>query len=225
MQAMTVLLLELSYQGTHTHAGRSNIPGYIKKLVRWFRALRATDAVAGRAYDVVVGILEDSNPIFQTIATQILAEDEERGSEYGHSSFPPDLSQAFPSHASETDVGPSGSNAGYDPGFNHARLHSYPAIADPRIFTDLGHMQAQQQPVQQQAPQDDFFSFTTWVPNPSAYSNPFSTSFDQPALLGMPDLWSIVESSTGGSQLPMSAPAQQHYQDEYKSYDAQHQGQ
>jgi hypothetical protein len=229
MQSMAVLLLELSYHGSRTPAVLSDIPAYIKKLVRWFRALRVTDAVASRAYDIVVRILEDSNPIFQTVASQILADDEDRGPEYEPSVLPPDLHETSPSlPTEEAGAGPGGSYATYYPEANldplHSPLepfgpHSFPALVDP-----LGQPQTVQHPAQQQVqPQDDFFSFTSWVTNPSAYTNPFSTSFDQPNLLGIPDLWSLVGASSGESQTMISAPAEPN-EDEYQAYGAQHQG-
>ena len=224
MQAMTVLLLELSYQGTHTPAGWSDIPAYIKKLVRWFRRMRTTDAVAGRAYDVVARILKGSNPIFATIASQILAEDEECGTEYGANLYPPNLPQTSPNQAPMPEFNYSGFS-GYYPEVEPEPLHNQYGIVDPSAFIAQGHpqtqLQSELQPVQSQ---NDMFSYTNWVANPTAYSNPFTTSFDQPNLLGMPDWWSNWASSAGGAHEAVPAPTRQ-TENAYAPYNPQHQGQ
>ncbi|KAF2186136.1 hypothetical protein K469DRAFT_631511 [Zopfia rhizophila CBS 207.26] len=77
MQAMAVFLLEMSYQGTHmTTRDSEDIPKCIKKLVRWLRSMRINNAVAERAYKVVMDILKSGEPRVQTGITDLLADDE-----------------------------------------------------------------------------------------------------------------------------------------------------
>jgi hypothetical protein len=77
MQAMAILLLEMSHKGAHmTTQNNKDIPKSIKKLVRWLRSLRRDNGVADRAYKVVIEILKSGKLRVQDDITDILAEDE-----------------------------------------------------------------------------------------------------------------------------------------------------
>jgi hypothetical protein len=58
MQALTVLLLELSYDTVHDPESEAIVPR-VKKLIRWLRVLKRSNRVAGRAHDLGFGVLQD----------------------------------------------------------------------------------------------------------------------------------------------------------------------
>lgn len=58
MQALTVLLLELSYDAVHDPESEEILPK-VKKLIRWLRVLKRNDRVAGRAHDLAFEVLQD----------------------------------------------------------------------------------------------------------------------------------------------------------------------
>lgn len=58
MQSLVVLLLEISLRGKHFPQDRHKIIPSLKKLVRWLRAMRATNGVAKRAYSIAFSLLK-----------------------------------------------------------------------------------------------------------------------------------------------------------------------
>ena len=58
MQALTVLLIELSLDSIHDAESEDILPK-VKKLIRWLGVLKKNDRVAGRAHDLGFGILLD----------------------------------------------------------------------------------------------------------------------------------------------------------------------
>jgi hypothetical protein len=58
MQALAVLLLELSYDAVHDPPGEEILPK-VKKLIRWLRVLKRNNRVARRAHDLGFGVLQD----------------------------------------------------------------------------------------------------------------------------------------------------------------------
>jgi hypothetical protein len=76
MQALTVLLLELSCDSVHDPESEEILPK-VKKLIRWLRVLRKNDEVAGRAHDVGFGVLQDlaSRTDTDTDISDLLQED------------------------------------------------------------------------------------------------------------------------------------------------------
>ncbi|KAF2680541.1 hypothetical protein K458DRAFT_373421 [Lentithecium fluviatile CBS 122367] len=218
MQAMAVLLLEIAYQGTHTNTtSESDIAGSIKRLVRWIRAMRITDAVAERAYDVVVRILKGSNPIFHTIANEILAEDEQH-SQYTPQLFAPGPNQEFSGQGSFGHPIPGEWYNTYYPEAQQAPPYHEPTTVNPQEILRPIHQDAESQQSVVHQPQSDDFSFLLpgSVANPLVYANPFSTSFDQPNLLGMQNLWS------SGGPLGEGPPfAMPDYEEQEQQYDDQ----
>ncbi|KAF2867970.1 fungal-specific transcription factor domain-containing protein [Massariosphaeria phaeospora] len=57
MQALAVLMLEVSYEAVNFPRDRHDMVPSIKKLVRWLRHTRSNNRMAGRAYDIVLQLL------------------------------------------------------------------------------------------------------------------------------------------------------------------------
>ncbi|KAL1794280.1 hypothetical protein ACET3X_007701 [Alternaria dauci] len=57
MQALTVLLLELSLDGIHLTIEKSHITSCVDKLIRWLSSMKSVDAISERAYNVVAKVL------------------------------------------------------------------------------------------------------------------------------------------------------------------------
>jgi hypothetical protein len=57
MQAIAVFLLEMSFKGTDTTQNGEELSESIEKLVRWLRFMSSRNAVAERAYNVVMDII------------------------------------------------------------------------------------------------------------------------------------------------------------------------
>jgi hypothetical protein len=234
MQAMCVLLLELVFEGAHTPEGWGSIPPYLQKLVRWFRAMRTTDPIAGRAYGLVTDCLRKCHKSFKTVVRQILDADE-LGDEPGIGYHAPDLPQHH--HNQPQMEGSSFSRAYSDQylRFASGSMQPYPASMDPRSLAAPQYTQVQPQstfpPLQ---PQDDLMQFNNWETNTSEF-NPYGKSYFNQDLLGLPDLsagpWSLAGPSGVGSQLKMSTHAEQqqvHGEDQvvegYTAYHSQNVG-
>ncbi|KAF2267192.1 hypothetical protein CC78DRAFT_577390 [Lojkania enalia] len=76
MQAMAVLLLEISYRVIHMTRDGKNLTGSAKKLMQRLRSMRADDLVAGRAYMVVYNILKSDSPQIQVDIADILGDED-----------------------------------------------------------------------------------------------------------------------------------------------------
>ncbi|KAF2439824.1 hypothetical protein P171DRAFT_395811 [Karstenula rhodostoma CBS 690.94] len=195
MQAMAVLLLELSYEMDNMQGDRSDVKGSVRKMMHWLGAMRHTDAVVERAHKVVIRILQQ--PKFKAIFSELLAEDNlaheliHHGAfNYGHShpeptAYPPSgsLPQMPPT---EWYGGPFAANTQRKSGdFN-------PAATDSQLLAGLGQSQAQQQLLNQMPSQAEQYQYLeTPYNNNFMFSNPFMTSYDQDAPFGMipEDLW------------------------------------
>ncbi|CAN9346145.1 unnamed protein product [Alternaria alternata] len=57
MQALTVLLLELSLDGIHLTVEKSHVTSCVDKLIRWLSAMKSVDAISESAYNVVARVL------------------------------------------------------------------------------------------------------------------------------------------------------------------------
>jgi hypothetical protein len=57
MQALTVLLFELSLDGIHLTIDKSHITSCVDKLIRWLGSMKSLDAVSESAYNVVARVL------------------------------------------------------------------------------------------------------------------------------------------------------------------------
>lgn len=65
MQAMAVLLLELSQEDTHLESIRSNVTASVEKLTRWLQSMMQNDAVSARAYKIACKVLDKLQPPIQ----------------------------------------------------------------------------------------------------------------------------------------------------------------
>ena len=75
VQPLAVLLLEMVHQGMRVSGKHSDVSPYIKKLIRWLRAMRHNDSVVARAYEVVCKILRSCALPSQAKANELLADD------------------------------------------------------------------------------------------------------------------------------------------------------
>ncbi|KAL5401958.1 hypothetical protein PMIN03_011084 [Paraphaeosphaeria minitans] len=75
MQALTVLLLEMSYGTVHLREDSEQIILSTKKLIRWLRAMKAGDQMAERAYTLAFGILMKLAPRIKADISDLLEED------------------------------------------------------------------------------------------------------------------------------------------------------
>jgi len=57
MQALTVLLLELSLDGIHLTVEKSHVKTCVDKLIRWLNSMKPVDAVSENAYNVVARVM------------------------------------------------------------------------------------------------------------------------------------------------------------------------
>ncbi|KAF2187211.1 hypothetical protein K469DRAFT_738344 [Zopfia rhizophila CBS 207.26] len=75
MQALTVLLLEMSYGTVHFHPNGEEILFSVKKLIRWLRAMKENNQMAERAYAMAFGILQRLAPRVDANISDLLRED------------------------------------------------------------------------------------------------------------------------------------------------------
>ncbi|KAF2259417.1 hypothetical protein CC78DRAFT_585988 [Lojkania enalia] len=76
MQAVAVLLLEMSCQNTTITKDGDDLFKYLKKLICWLRSLQGKNDVAQRALQVVVDILRSSAPHIKGGVSDLLAEED-----------------------------------------------------------------------------------------------------------------------------------------------------
>ncbi|XP_014555789.1 hypothetical protein COCVIDRAFT_101566, partial [Bipolaris victoriae FI3] len=73
MQAITVLLLEMTYNMQGKRKQRFPVIPSLQRLLGWLNAMQDDDPLAARAYDVVRQTLKSSSPLFQTQVDELLA--------------------------------------------------------------------------------------------------------------------------------------------------------
>lgn len=93
-----------------TTRDNEEIPKCIKKLLRWLGAMRRNNAVAERAYKLVLDILKSGESRIQVDITNLLAEDE--ADIEGGNSF-----QAFPGVIDPSDPGDAFATGQWQPDF------------------------------------------------------------------------------------------------------------
>ncbi|KAJ4299594.1 hypothetical protein N0V90_004840 [Kalmusia sp. IMI 367209] len=201
MQAMAVLLLELSHCEKHMRSNHTNIRSSVKKLIRWLRALRTSDAVVERAYKVIVNILH--LPQIKASAAELLAEDNDfQGKRPNIPAYFTNRhsEQAGPSETSCMPQAPPSQWYGghYPPQRQTGAAGFNPSATDPQFMVDLVQPQVQQQAnahISQPQPQSEHFDLLGGpIANSSMFSSPFMTSHDQDAPFGLSlnDFWSQV---------------------------------
>lgn len=183
MQAVAVLLLELSFGETHMTSPEESILTSVKKLVRWLRFLSVSNAVAERAFEVLVEIINTSAPRLGLEISDILAEintDQRhtyRAYRYSESSaFSPHYTSSFPWVQGQT------------PFSDH--------LTAPDLGTPYSPTVGQQRsvPLSEGHQPDQQFMWGSDLQTPSMFSNPFFTDFDLPNPLD--DLFSLDRDAT-----------------------------
>ncbi|KAF1961012.1 hypothetical protein CC80DRAFT_513688 [Byssothecium circinans] len=235
MQALAVLLLELSFQDAQAAIidPTTELHACVKKLISWLHIMRNTEPVALRAYKVVRHIPQNARHL-QASADALLLETE-TGTYYEQPSHQsPHASMASPmtiDHQASTyneqassftaggthDILSSGAQyTNYAPPPTHSQAythHSPNATQSPVNMQLLFDMQPQglseqfSQLLPQAPPVTQHFSyqypyqFHHTSGNPSYYSNPFTTGFDQG--VDVDAMWDMSLEGTGtGAQGP-----------------------
>jgi hypothetical protein len=176
IQAIAVLLLEMTYQDRKLTSSDSNIIATIKKMIGWLRAMQANDPVAAQANRVVRDTLKKFAPAMQAQANDLLAMDEDSTmSPYQtHQGRPPVSSYQHQPWADTRHAADSSEMSGF-PGSQH---------------------QAQDD-VQGQLNDPYPFSLLDYEMLPPPFGNPFFNNFDQNVPRFNPqDLWSSAGPST-----------------------------
>ncbi|KAF1969363.1 hypothetical protein BU23DRAFT_477342 [Bimuria novae-zelandiae CBS 107.79] len=75
MQALTVLLLEMSYGTVHLREDSNEVLSSAKKLIRCLRTMKRSDPMAERAYSLAFGILQKLAPRIKADLSDLLSED------------------------------------------------------------------------------------------------------------------------------------------------------
>lgn len=160
MQAMAVFLLEISFSQTHMTHSDNSILASTRKLVRWLQFMSTSNAIAQRAYRMIVEVLRAGASRLQVDISDIVAEGEAcQGHALPHSKEPP---------------------LGHKDGFLHDDWE-LPSFDDPATAAGYG---TQNPNAWQQQPGQDLRGFQPdqyFMPDPqmpSMFGNPFFTSFD-----------------------------------------------
>jgi hypothetical protein len=74
VQALIVLLLEMSYGTVHFAEETEEILPSAKKIIRWLRSLSKTDQIAERAYILLFDVLQNLAPQVEADITDVLSE-------------------------------------------------------------------------------------------------------------------------------------------------------
>lgn len=191
MQAMAVLLLELSYCEDSVRGEYMNVRNSIKKLLAWMRVMQAYDAVVVRAYRIVVNILKQGT--FRSSAKDLLVEE---------------------TPAQENP------EAGLAYDFARPDSGSYTTEANYQFPVGLDQLRAPHEAVtpmmhQSQPPAESFQFAEGSFNNPYMFSNPFMTGFDQgqPFGLSIGELWAQANSQADDSLADEQAFDYQGYPD------------
>lgn len=173
MQAVAVLLLKMSYEYQDFESSDPTMAEAIKKLLRWLRAMRLSDPVASRAYDVVRKILKNCAPSIQSRANELLALHEDPGP------------LAWANHGLK---GPFDSDHLASPSFGgdmYGPSHRPDAVAGSSFERSQGVDDLPGFPDDMNA----YFPTDHHIPS-MTFGTPFYTNFDQGApVMHMQDLW------------------------------------
>lgn len=175
MQAIAVFLLEIAFGETYMVHNGGQLYEDINKLVRWLKSISISNAVAERAYKVVIDIIRAGAPRMRIDISDVLAV-EEAGIDHGHSS------QAY-STSSNTTSSPHPKNS-----FPQSESGMAP-FSDPSITANFGTQfptTLEEQPPAhafEESKPDQFFMLDADLKIPSVFCNPFTTSLDQSNLL------------------------------------------
>ncbi|KAJ4352177.1 uncharacterized protein N0V89_007524 [Didymosphaeria variabile] len=208
MQAMAVLLLELSYEQNHMQGSQVDVKNSVKRLFHWLNAMRHTDAVVERAHKVIVKIIQQQR--FQTIFSELLIDNEPAhiknehvAPSFGHPRQEP---PTYPDSGHVPQLQPNQWYGGYVASNNRPGSGSFSqATAGPQLLAGLERSQAHQQLLPQMnqlhSQPEQYQYLEDPYSNQFMFSNPFITSYDQdaPFVLTLDDLWSRTEPSGHGA--------------------------
>ncbi|KAL1596299.1 hypothetical protein SLS60_008944 [Paraconiothyrium brasiliense] len=208
MQAMAVLLLELSYEQNHMQDDRVDVTNSVKRLFHVLNAMRHTDAVAERAHKVIVKILQQQR--FQKIFSELLIDKEPE--HVKNEQVAPTLSQSRQEPPTYLNSGhvpllrPNQWYGGYDASNAQPESGSFDsATTGPQFSASLERSPAQQQLLPQMNQLHSQAEQYQYLEDPYSsqfkFSNPFMTNYDQnaPFALTWDDLWSRPEPPGHGS--------------------------
>jgi hypothetical protein len=94
VQALVVLLFEISYGTVHFSEQTEEILPSAKKIIRWLRSLSKTDQIAERAYVLLFDVLRELAPQIEADITDILSEHAEFAE--SHTMIPTTVAYAAP---------------------------------------------------------------------------------------------------------------------------------
>lgn len=173
MQAMAVFLLELSFRQTHMAHPDERILKGIKKLVQWLHFMKARNAVARRAYEMIADLVRTSAPRLQINVADILIE-EPMGIDQEES-----FQTNQPPRGNTTSLGYEGVPS-LQPDCELPSSTAYTAPAD--FSTNYPTSLWEQQPPQtfEAFQPHPYFMPEPDLHMPSVFGNPFLTSFDLP---------------------------------------------
>jgi hypothetical protein len=178
IQAMSVLLLEMTHGNKNVQVSDPNIHTSIKKLICWLRALQHNDPVACKAYKVVWKILKSCAPSLQSRVNDLLAFDEEVAAQPQTNPYHQSASgekNAEPRLPGEAHRNPIDTTGNLDP-----QAFQYLPFTDPSLYQDN---------------QNTFYSPDEYL-SPMPFGNLFFTSFDQGLSdINMQNLWSDIPAS------------------------------
>lgn len=185
MQAVAVFLLELSFRAAHMSHYLPQISDSVRKLVRLLQAMSVSNAVAERAYKVVINIIKSGAPRVQVDISDTLAEDSRRAQSRMSSNT------TIPARPKATPPPRDDDEESYFP-----EISAKATSLDTARPTSSG-------PEEPEGGVDEFQieEFIAWDVDqnmPSLFGNPFSTEYDDPDLLGGDDFaaW-MMQSSPG----------------------------
>ena len=168
MQSIAVFLLEMLFSEMHITDPGARILENIKKLLRWLQFLSVSNAVAKRAYEVVIGIINTSAPRLRVDISDILAEGNS-DQNYSFQAYWPPGNTAFPSYPENS----------FPQAEWRTQSLNYPTVAadfSTQYSTSLG----EQQPARpfEGFQSDQSFPLELDLQIPAIFGNPFFTNFD-----------------------------------------------
>ncbi|KAF1967985.1 hypothetical protein BU23DRAFT_280974 [Bimuria novae-zelandiae CBS 107.79] len=192
MQAIAVLLLELSYGEKSRREDHDHTKDRFKRILRRMRLMRH-DAVVVRAYAVLTKLLQLGK--FQAIASDLLSDEGSRQENFLYTAAEAQEPRSNSSQAFQTPL-PSAWHSGYYPaqsqggevGFNHTEADPLlqAGFGQPPMHPEIAALLNHPRPEEMEQLQFQEDPFTTQY----LFANPFTSQFDvyQPFGLGLDDL-------------------------------------
>jgi len=174
MQALIVMLLEMSYGTVHFPEDGKEILASVKKLIRWLKAMAKNNPIAERAYTVAFGMLHRVALQFNADISDLVREDTARTNHPVASDFENQFAAGSNGHRFQSSAGEDGQTLG------EQELGANSFYDSPTGHTSMFEIPATQ-------PQDNplmagNYSQTYYQLDP-VFGNPFATVYDE----GNPD--------------------------------------